>query len=135
MLEILTTSRNVNVPADYWRAVLSDGTIVYDDNMWHEKRAWVRLAEHLEENNLSIVDFSAEIGGCLVQLPPNQPGYVQFKKAMSTGSWSTTALCVGFVQGSLCKLFTVSPDKNSTSVIMDDPGKPKTIYGVSNAVT
>jgi hypothetical protein len=116
------------VPADRWVVKLSNGETVYEDRIADLPPSWDRLAKYCEANGLYIVGMKALVGGCEVELPDNQDGYVQFKKVQSTGSWSAISMCIGFIQGGVCKLYQFASDHSSQSFVMPDPGAPKAIY-------
>lgn len=119
------------VPENRWIARLSNGELVYEDTIPNLPPAWERLANYVKENNLKIVELSGLVAGCEIILPSNQEGYVQYKKVQTTGTWSCQSLCIGFVQGNRSKIYMIGADKSSQSIVISDPGAPKTIYNRS----
>lgn|SRR5690606_17207890 len=130
-MTVVTKEINKFVPENRWIALLSNGEVIYEDHIPGLSPSWERLAAYIRENNLSIVELSGLVAGCEIILPRNQEGYVQYKKVQATGTWSCQSLCIGFVQGGLSKVYMIGADKSSQSLIISDPGAPKTIYNRS----
>lgn len=117
------------VPENRWIASLSNGETIFEDRHPNLPPAWARLSEYVKKNRLAITQLRAQIAGTMVNLPPNQEAYIQYKKAISTGSRSDVTMCIGFVQGSRAKIFQISSaNKSSRTLILPDPGEPKSIY-------
>lgn len=128
IVPILSKSVDEFVPKNRWIASLSNGETIFDDNRVGEISAWERLATYVEENGLAITQLRAQVAGSVVTLPPKQDAYIQYKKVEAWGSGANFSLCIGFVQGNRAKVFLIGENKCSRSIIIDDPGKPKTIY-------
>lgn len=67
-----------------WTAVLSDGTVVYQDDDrpdYEESSAWLRLKQYVAENNLSVVNLGVKFRTNQIWLEPNKEGYFFCKVA------------------------------------------------------
>jgi hypothetical protein len=126
---ILSKSVDEFVPPDRWIVSLSNGETVFDDTRPIEP-TWVRLAEYVKANNLSITGLRVQFkSGLELKLPSGQAGYIQKKKAWCTGASGGIKLCVGFTeQNGNSVIHEVSADGDSHSVYCKDPGEPWTIY-------
>ncbi|MBU2061947.1 MAG: hypothetical protein KKH44_08905, partial [Bacteroidetes bacterium] len=84
-------------------ASLSDGETIFEDCR-PINPTWERLAEYVALRDLSITQLRVQIGGLEMKLPKNQEGYIQKKKAWTTGATGGCKLCVGYVQGGLAAI-------------------------------
>lgn len=125
----ITKKVDENVPPSRWIASLSNGETVFEDRKSGEPVAWSRLAEYVKENDLSITQLRVQFeNGSEVKLPSNAEGYVQKKKAWSTGSHSGAYFCIGYVGGGLSMIHELGADMSSVTRYEKDPGEPWVIY-------
>ncbi len=139
----VTKKIDEHVPPNRWIASLSNGETVFEDCKPGLENAWLRLREYVETNNLSITQLRVQFNnGSEVKLPSNAQGYLQKKKAWSTGSQSGACYCLGYVDSGLSMIHELGPDMSSVTKYGSDPGEPWTIYRkdirekrISNAIT
>jgi hypothetical protein len=126
----MTVTKRVDefVPKNKWIASLSNGETVFEDARPGEVAAWERLANYIKEHKLAITRLRVQIAGLEVDLPPNQEGYIQKKKVISTGAWTVKQLCVGHVQDGRALIHHLDENRGSQTVYDNDPGVPFTIY-------
>jgi len=125
---ILSRSVDEFVPFNRWIASLSNGETIFEDRR-KMKPTWERLKEYIEANNLSITQLRAKVGRGELKLPKgNQEGYIQKKKAWSTGATGGICICIGYVQGGRAVIHELGSDMSSRSIYCEDPGEPWTIY-------
>jgi hypothetical protein len=117
------------VPPNRWIASLSNGETIFEDHKKNEDVAWERLARYVEENGLSITQLRVQFqNGSEVKLPANAQGYVQKKRAWSTGATSGACFCIGYADSGLSLIHELSEDMSSVTKYGVDPGEPWTIY-------
>lgn len=125
----LSKSINPDVPKTRWIVSLSNGETIFEDHRKDQPPAWQRLAEYVEEEDLSITAMRVQFdSGLEIKLPSGQEGYIQKKKVWFTGQSGGLCLCVGYVQGDKSMIHEASSDGSSISKIVADPGPPWTIY-------
>ena len=126
---ILSRSVDEFVPKCRWVVSLSNGETIFEDARKDIPPTWERLSIYVKENKLAITKMRVQLGPLEVSIPPNQKGYVQKKKVMSTGSWSKKQWVVGHVAtNGKALLHYIAEDRSSVSKIENDPGPPWTIY-------
>jgi hypothetical protein len=129
MTTYVTKKVDEHVPPNRWIASLSNGETIFEDCKPGEDVAWARLARYVVEKDISITQLRVQFqNGSEVKLPANAQGYVQKKKAWSTGSQSGACFCVGYVDSGLSLIHELGPDMSSVSKHGTDPGEPWTIY-------
>ena len=116
------------MPRVRWIASLSNGETIFEDRISGLPPAWIRLAQYIKENKLSITNLRAQIGPDIITLPANQPAYIQKKKIQSTGAWTRESICIGYAKDGLALIHQVGSDKSSYTLRCTDPGMPETIY-------
>jgi len=124
-------SRKVDefVPKTRWIVSLSNGETIFEDHRKDQEAAWARLAKYVESSELSVTGMRVQFeSGLEIKLPSGQEGYIQKKKAWCTGSGGGLLMCVGYVQGDICRIHEASSGGDSVSKILKDPGEPWTIY-------
>jgi hypothetical protein len=125
----VTKKVDENVPPNRWIASLSNGETVFEDRKEGEPIAWERLAEYVRLHDLSITQLRVQFeNGSEVKLPANAEGYVQKKKAWSTGAHCGASFCIGYVGGGLSMIHELGPDMSSVTKYDKDPGEPWVIY-------
>ncbi len=128
---MIVVSKKVNefVPRSRWIASLSNGETIYEDYRKDEDPAWERLAEYVEQEDVSITLLRVQFeSGKTIKLPAGQEGYIQKKKAWTTGGAGGVMLCIGHAQQGRCLIHEASNDGDSVSIYGADPGAPWTIY-------
>lgn len=63
-----------------WTAILSDGTRVFEDRIPNKPSAWLRLKEHLEKTDLTLIGFELFSDDVDLIMPRKVDGYFQSKK-------------------------------------------------------
>lgn len=117
-----------NVPPNRWIASLSNGETIFEDCKPGEEIAWDRLRKYVHQNGLSITQLRVQFqNNSEVKLPANQEGYIQKKKAWSTGSTCGQAFCIGYASGGLSLIHEVDNNFSSKTIYGLDPGWPWTI--------
>jgi len=128
MVEVCRRVSNT-VPKNRWIASLSNGETIFEDRSPGLAPAWERLAQYVEENDLSITMLRAEVAGLVMKCPAGQPAYIQKKKFWSTGAQSGGAICIGYVdKRGGARIDELGSDRSSHTVYCKDPGPPWTIY-------
>lgn len=118
-----------HVPKERWVASLSNGETIHEDETPGLRPAWKRLAEYVEDNDLSITKLRLFIANTEVKLPTGQEGYIQKKVAWTLGGViGGTRKCIGYAQGGLCRICEVDTTAGSRTTRGPDPGEPYTIY-------
>lgn len=100
----------------YWKVMLNNDEIVYQDDYLESSSAWRRLQAYCKNNNLYPIHMMLEYGdNTLNVLPPYQDGYF-FKRGIlsemiceSNGDGSTTSF-----QGNRSKTFIIGYLKDNT---------------------
>jgi hypothetical protein len=116
-------------PPNRWIASLSNGETIFEDCKPGEEIAWDRLRKYVHENGLSITNLRVQFqNGSEVKLPSNQEGYIQKKKAWSTGDTCGQAFCIGYASGGLSMIHEVDDKFSSKTIYGPDPGWPWTIH-------
>ncbi len=125
---ILCRKVTKDVGKNKWIASLSNGETIFEDKIKSLPPTWERLGFYVKKHGLAITNLRLQIGELQVELPANQPGYIQKKRVESTGSWSKFSLCIGYAQGGKAMIHQVDSNRGSHTVYCDDPGEPFTIY-------
>jgi hypothetical protein len=129
MSVVVSKKVNESVPSSRWIASLSNGETIYEDYVDGMNSAWERLAEYVEQEDVSITNLRVQFeSGRIVTLPAGQEGYIQKKKAWLTTGQGGVMLCIGYASKGKCLIHEASNDGDSVSIIGADPGEPWTIY-------
>lgn len=123
------------MPSNYWKAQLSDGTVVYETkDSLGGKSAWEILGQLCATEKVRVVNLTLFFLGQEVTLHPNQPAYFQKKVAYWDNGSTGQKRIIGFVteRGSvLAKQFDTGRGAKvlRSADGAEDPGAPFTIYG------
>jgi len=124
---VLSKSADKWVKQNRWIASLSNGETIFEDSR-PINPTWERLAEYVEQYDLSITQLRVQIAGLTMKLPKGQDGYIQKKKAWTTGATGGCYLCIGHVQDNRAVIHEMGSDRSSITIYTKDPGEPWVIY-------
>ncbi len=115
------------VKPNKWVVSLSNGETIFEDSR-PISSTWERLAEYTKKHNLSITQLRVQIAGLEMKRPKGTEGYIQKKKAWTTGATGGCYLCVGYVDNGLALIHELGSDRSSNTIYTTDPGEPWVIY-------